>query len=66
MDITATGGGVNKAADLVFDDIRPSHGVIAIRFIGRAGKEAMIQAIEVGPGPGGKGAKPAVFRSATK
>ena len=34
MDIAATAGGLGKAADLVFNDIRPQHGVIAIRFLG--------------------------------
>ncbi len=61
MDVAASAGGLGKAADLVFDDIRPQHGVIAIRFRGGAGAIAMIQAIEVGPGPGGAGAKPAAF-----
>ena len=32
MDIAATAGGLGQAADLVFNDIRPQHGVIAIRF----------------------------------
>ncbi len=61
MDVAAIAGGLGRAADLVFDDIRPQHGVIAIRFRGGAGSIAMIQAIEVGPGPGGAGAKPAAF-----
>ena len=34
MDIAATAGGLGKAVDLVFNDIRPQHGVIAIRFLG--------------------------------
>ena len=50
--------GMNRATDLVFDDIRPKHGVIAVRFIGGKGAEAVVSAIEVGPGPGGKGATP--------
>ncbi|MBN1346589.1 MAG: hypothetical protein JXQ73_28120 [Phycisphaerae bacterium] len=58
MDITATAGGVNKAVDLVFNEIKPEHGVIAIRFTGHEGKAAMVQALEVGPGHGGQGATP--------
>lgn len=50
--------GMNRAADLVFNDIRPKHGVIAVRFTGCNGAEAVVSAIEVGPGPGGKGATP--------
>ena len=61
MDIAATAGGLGKAVDLVFNDIRPQHGVIAIRFQGTVSTIAMIQAIEVGPGLGGAGAKPVAF-----
>ena len=50
--------GMNCAADLVFNDVRPKHGVIAVRFTGSNGAEAVVSAIEVGPGPGGKGATP--------
>ncbi|UCD28421.1 MAG: hypothetical protein JSV03_15270 [Planctomycetota bacterium] len=50
--------GLNKAVDLVFNDILPHHGIIDIRFTGSNGGEAIIQAIEVGPGNGGKGATP--------
>jgi hypothetical protein len=55
MDIAATAGGANKAMDLIFNDIAPRNGVIDIRFIGgdpAAGKpgEAILQALEVGPG----------------
>ena len=58
LDIAATAGGINKAADLVFDNIEPRNGCIALRFRNRFGGEAIVQAIEVGPGPGGEGAKP--------
>jgi hypothetical protein len=58
MDVAATAGGLGKAVDLVFNDIRPQHGVIAIRFLGTAGTIALIQAIEVGPGAASGGAKP--------
>ena len=61
VDIAATAGGLGKAVDLVFNDIRPTHGVIAIRFLGSASTVAMIQAIEVGPGPSPAGAKPVAF-----
>jgi hypothetical protein len=50
--------GLNCAADLVFDEIRPRHGIIAVGFTGCNGAEAVVSAIEVGPGPGGKGATP--------
>ena len=50
--------GLNRAVDLVFNDIEPSHGVIAVRFRGVNNVEAVVSAIEVGPGPGGQGAEP--------
>jgi len=52
--------GLGRAIDLVFDDIQPAHGIISIRFRGDRGAEAIVQAIEVGPGPGGPGATPVV------
>lgn len=58
LDITATAGGLNRATDLVFNDIQPKRGVIALRFRNRFGGEATVQAIEVGPGDGGQGATP--------
>lgn len=63
MDVAATAGGPNKAVDLVFNGIKPSHGIVAVRFIGglkgqKTDAEAFVQAIEVGPGEGGKGATP--------
>jgi len=61
LDIAATAGGLGKAVDLVCNDIRPKHGVIAIHLHGNAGTVAMIQAIEVGPGPGARGPKPVSF-----
>jgi hypothetical protein len=42
----------------VFNDIQPEHGVIAVRLVGCNGAEAILSALEVGPGPGGEGAKP--------
>jgi hypothetical protein len=59
MDIAATAGGLGKAVDLVLNDIRPKNGVISIRLWNRFSGEAMIQAIEVGPGASPAGAKPA-------
>jgi hypothetical protein len=58
LDIASTAGGLGKAADLVFDNIEPKNGAIAIRFRNRFGGEAIVQAVEVGPGSGGEGAKP--------
>ena len=60
FDVFATAGGANKAVDLVFNGIEPRNGVIDIRFRGNViescPREAMVQAIEVGPGDGGRGA----------
>ena len=50
--------GLNTAVDLVFNDIQPEHGVIAVRLAGCNGSEAILSALEVGPGPGGEGAQP--------
>lgn len=62
FDIFATAGGADKAVDLVYNGIRPKNGIIAIRFlgsqIGGCQRDAMVQAIEVGPGDGGTGAHP--------
>ncbi|MBI5091112.1 MAG: hypothetical protein HZB26_01570 [Candidatus Hydrogenedentes bacterium] len=57
MDVAATAGGQHRAVDLVFNGVLPNHGVIELRFRNPAG-EAMVQAIEVGPGDGGTGATP--------
>ncbi len=65
FDIAGTAAAAAKAAsglgrpvDLVFNDIAPVNGVISIRFAGTFGGEAIVQAIEIGPGDGGKGAAP--------
>jgi hypothetical protein len=59
LDVAATAGGINRAVDLVFDDLSPSHGIIEIRFQGAGGRgQAFVQALEITPGRGGKGAKP--------
>jgi hypothetical protein len=49
VDIAARAGGPGKALDLDFDNIRPQHGVIAIRFRNRGSGEALCQAIEITP-----------------
>ena len=67
LDVAATAGGHNKAVDLVFNHIVPENGMIRIRFTSVRVAEgsqvvrgdAFVQAIEVGPGSGGRGATPA-------
>ena len=51
VDIAATAGGLGKAVDLVYNDVRPEHGVIAVRAWHRFAGKALVQAIEVVPGP---------------
>lgn len=62
LDVWATAGEANKAADLVYNDVHPQNGVIEIRFEGailRTGKaQAMVQGIELAPGDGGRGSVP--------
>ncbi|HOX59245.1 MAG TPA: malectin domain-containing carbohydrate-binding protein [Candidatus Paceibacterota bacterium] len=66
LDVAATAGGPNKAADLVFNGVKPKDGIIEIRFTGlltgdgdqTLRGEAFVQAIEIGPGAGGHGARP--------
>ena len=66
LDVAATAGGPNRAADLVFNDIAPRNGIIEIRFKGArvmdgeklVRGEAFVQALELGPGDSGKGAQP--------
>jgi len=59
LDVAATAGGANTAADLVYHDIRPVNGVITVRLVGSkvdgGERDAMLQALEVGPGDGGQG-----------
>ncbi|GMU21877.1 MAG: hypothetical protein AMXMBFR13_19650 [Phycisphaerae bacterium] len=50
--------GLNTAVDLVFNEVQPEHGVIAIRMTGSNGGEAILSAIEVAPGSGAQGAQP--------
>lgn len=65
VDIAATAGGYGKAVDLVFNDIRPKNGVIAIRFWHGSSGQASCQAIEIGEGKTDAGAKPILFRFPT-
>ncbi len=63
MDVAATAGGPNRAADLVFPGIAPRNGVIDLRFTGGDPDlgvlgEAFVQAVEVGPEVGGESATP--------
>ena len=62
FDVFATAGGANRAVDLVYNNIQPVNGVVAIRFVGSTiggcQREAMVQALEVGPGDGGTEAPP--------
>jgi hypothetical protein len=50
--------GLNQAVDLVFDNIEPRNGVIAVRFTSVGAAEVIVSAMEIGPGPGGQGRKP--------
>jgi hypothetical protein len=65
VDIAATAGGQGKPVDLVFNDLKPEHGVIAIRFSNRFGGEAMVQAIELTPTPSSPGATPVPYQPKT-
>ncbi|MBS1813306.1 MAG: hypothetical protein JSS87_00350 [Acidobacteria bacterium] len=55
-------GRPSTAVDLVFNDLKPKDGIIEIRFVGDSidgqTEDAMVQAIEIGPGNGGTGATP--------
>jgi hypothetical protein len=58
VNIAATAHGINKAVDLVFNDIAPQNGIIEIRLVGNGGMDAFLQALEIGQGNGGTGTKP--------
>jgi hypothetical protein len=72
LDVAATAGGSNRAVDLVFNHIAPENGALKIRFTSQpvaegdqvARGEAFVQAIEVGPGSGGRGATPVASAAA--
>ena len=67
LDVWATAGGANKAVDLVYNDIRPQNGVVALRFVGSkvdgSQRDAMVQALEIGPGDGGQSSSPKTIGS---
>ncbi|NLX13121.1 MAG: hypothetical protein GXY44_05615 [Phycisphaerales bacterium] len=50
--------GMRRAVDVVLNDLEPVNGIISIRFQNTLGGQAEIQAIEVGPGDGGRGVVP--------
>ncbi len=58
MDVSATAGGANTAVDIVLNDIQPQHGIIEVRLKNEHQGEAILQALEVGPGDGGESASP--------
>ena len=74
LDVAATAGGPNKAVDLVFNHIAPENGMIRLRFTSPRVAEgdqavrgdAFVQAIEVGPGSGGRGATPVSSAAASR
>jgi hypothetical protein len=74
LDVAATAGGPNKAVDLVFNHVAPENGVLDIRFTSQRVAEgdqalrgeAFIQAIEIGPGSGGRGAAPVPSAAAAR
>jgi len=67
FDVWATAGGMNKAVDLVYNDIHPQNGVVSVRFVGSKvngrQQDAMVQALEIGPGEGGAGSAPKIISS---
>ena len=67
LDVWATAGGANKAVDLVYNDVQPQNGLVAIRLegatLGGCKGEAMVKAIEVAPGDGGQGSEPKTIDS---
>ncbi len=62
FDVFATAAGINAPVDLVYNDIEPRNGVIDVRLAGDEVRgrqcEAILQALEVGPGDGGSGSTP--------
>jgi hypothetical protein len=62
LDVFATGGGAHMPVDLVFNGIKPRNGVIEIHLAGDEVRgrrsEAILQALELGPGDGGAGDTP--------
>lgn len=74
LDVAATAGGPNRAVDLVFNNLAPTNGILEIRFTGArnasadttARGEAFVQALEIGPGHGGNGARPVSASAAAR
>ena len=68
FDVFGTAGARARAVDLVFNDIQPRNGVISVQLIGdKIGEQqsdAFLNALEVGPGDGGKGASPKTIYAA--
>ena len=58
MDVTLTAGGANTAVDIVLNEIQPQNGIIEVRLKNENHGEAILQALEVGLGDGGEGARP--------
>lgn len=66
FDASATTGGLDRAVELVFHGLEPRNGIIEVRFTGAerlegektVRDEAFLQALEIGPDNGGRGAKP--------
>jgi len=66
FDVSATAGGLDRAVDLVFNDLEPRNGIIEVRLTGAerlddgepVRGQAFLQALEIGPGKDGHGAKP--------
>ena len=49
MIVSEEAGGLFRALDKTFENIEPRHGMIEIRLTGMDGKEAILQALELGP-----------------
>jgi hypothetical protein len=49
MNVAKAAGGLFRALDRTFTDVEPRNGIIEIRFVGCDEKDAMVQAIEIGP-----------------
>lgn len=58
VDLAASAGGLGRAYSLVLTDLAPANGVISIRLRGSRGGEAILQALELLPGPGEPGRAP--------
>lgn len=52
LNVAEAAGGKFRAFELTFPNLEPKHGMIEIRCEGAKGKEACIQAVEIGPSTG--------------